>query len=146
MQKCLDYAMKYIYRFPKSEKELTTQLLKKWFSELEIAWAMDFLKKKGYVDDKNYVEMYLNSEVIKKWKPMQLIVRKLLQKWVDKKLIYSVCDELEADIQDWISAKIEKEIERLKATGLDWFDVLQKLTQKGYKLSDIKKVINARQD
>lgn len=146
MQKCLDYAMKYIYRFPKSEKELTVQLLKKWFSEPEIVGAMDFLKKKWYVDDKNYIEMYLNSEVIKKWKPMQLIIRKLLQKWVDKKLIYEVCDEYEEDIEDWILTKINKEIERMKANGMDWFDILQKLTQKWYKLSDIKKVINSKQD
>ncbi|MFZ5341167.1 MAG: hypothetical protein ACOZBL_00965 [Patescibacteria group bacterium] len=43
---CLDYASNYIYRFPKTEKELKVQLLKKGYSEDEIDQSIDYLKLK----------------------------------------------------------------------------------------------------
>jgi SOS response regulatory protein OraA/RecX len=40
----IDYALKYIYRYPKTEKELRVRLLEKHYSEEEIEKAIQYLK------------------------------------------------------------------------------------------------------
>jgi len=46
MRPCLDYAMDYIYRFPKTEKELKVQLTKKGYYEDDIEETMEELKRR----------------------------------------------------------------------------------------------------
>lgn len=144
-QKCVDYALNYIYRFPKSEKELRVQLLKKWFSEAEIDFTINYLKQQNFVNDENFARMYIESEVSKKWKPIIVVKQKLLQKGIDKNSIDKVLVSQNEDIQYWIWKKIDKEMEKLKQKWLSWFDIIQKLMGKGYRLDDIKKVIRSNE-
>jgi SOS response regulatory protein OraA/RecX len=41
----IDYALKYISRYPKTEKELRIRLLEKHYSEEEVEKAIQYLKK-----------------------------------------------------------------------------------------------------
>ncbi len=139
--KCYFYALNYINRYPKTEKELKLKLLEKWYYEDKINETIDFLKSKNYVNDENFAKLYINSEVVKKWKPIFVVKKKLFQKWISKYLIKKITEELQEDIFFWMKTKIENEIKKLKLKWIIWFDIIQKLMRRGYNLYDIKKVI-----
>ena len=142
---CCQYAIKYISKYPKTEKELSAKLYQKWFNSEQIRYTMDYLKKKRFADDRIFVESYVRSELVNKWKPVIAVRTKLIQKWVDKKIIDNVISEYEKDITNWIKEKIQKEIENYKRKWLEWFDIIQKLMRKWYQLDEIKKVIQGNQ-
>ncbi|USN56299.1 MAG: regulatory protein RecX [Candidatus Peribacteria bacterium] len=84
---CIDYAYYYLSRFPKTEKELRAKLYEKGYTDVEVESAMELLIRDGYVDDEQFARMYLESEVIKKGKPLWTIRGKLLQKGIDNRLL-----------------------------------------------------------
>lgn len=137
----MDYALRYIYRFPKTEKELVIKLYQKWYWTNEVKRVIDDFKEKWYVDDLKFTESYIRSESINKGKPLLLVMKKLEIKWVEKWLIKDVAREFEQEINDWTRTKIKKEIENYKRKWIDWFDIIQKIMRKWYKLDDIKYVI-----
>lgn len=146
MRSCLDYSLNYINRFPKTEKELVVQLRKKWYWDQEIEKSINFLKRKGFVDDERYVEMYVYSELIKKWKPVIIVKNKLYQKWINLEIVERVINESIQDIEDGQIQKIEKEIEKLKMRWIDWFSIINKLVKKWYKIDLIKKLLSKKFD
>jgi regulatory protein len=77
---CFDYALKYIYRYPKTEKELKIQLYTKGYNTKDIDRTIVELKKKNYVNDEMFAESYIRSEVVNKGKPAIRIIQKLQQK------------------------------------------------------------------
>lgn len=141
MSSCFQLALKYISRYPKTEKELSIYLFKKGFLNTDVVQTIKKLKEIWYVDDSKFVQSYINSELSKKWKPIILIKQKLIQKWVDKNTIDKLMQDNSEDIKDWIYKKIQKEIQTYKKKWIDWFDIIQKLMRKWYKLDDIKSVI-----
>lgn len=141
---CCQYAIKYISRYPKTEKELKIKLQQKWYNEEEIGYTMEYLKKKKFADDRIFVESYIRSELVNKGKPIINVRNKLYHKWIDKSLVNEVLKEYELEVQKWIAKKIRKEIDSYKRKWVEWFDIIQKLMRKGYKLDDIKDVINDR--
>jgi regulatory protein len=138
---CCQYAIKYISRYPKTEKELSAKLYQKWFNSDQIRYTMDYLKKKKFADDHVFAESYVRSELVNKWKPIIAVRTKLIQKWVDKKIIDSVLSQYESDIKWGIKDRIQKEISNYKKKWVEWFDIIQKLMRKWYPLDEIKKVI-----
>ena len=139
---CCQYALKYISKFPKTEKELSAKLYQKWFNSDQVRYTMDYLKKKRFADDHVFAESYVRSELVNKGKPVIAVRTKLIQKWVDKKIIDEVISDYQQDIAWWIKEKILKEIENYKRKWIEWFDIIQKLMRKWYQLDEIKKVIN----
>jgi len=142
---CCQYALKYISRYPKTEKELKVKLQQKWYNSDEIKYTMDYLKSKKFADDRVFAESYVRSELVNKWKPIIVVRNKLFQKWVDKNLINEILKEYEEDISAGIFQKIQKEIESYKKKWVEWFDIIQKLMRKGYKLDDISAVIKSKE-
>lgn len=138
---CLDYALHYISRFPKTEKELRIQLMTKWYVSLDIDKAMAFLKEKKFVDDRLFTEAYLRSECARKGKPTIAVTQKLREKGVSKDTIQAISRSMEQEIQEWIYKKIKKDIEVCKKRWEEGFDIIQRLMKKWYRLDDIKKVI-----
>lgn len=141
MATCFDYALKYIYRFPKTEKELRIQLYMKWYDTGDINRAIEELKKKNYVNDEMFAESYIRSEVVNKGKPAIRIISKLQQKWVPQEIVRDVLKKYELEMWEGTLQKIKKEIAAYKKKDVDGFDIIQKLMRKWYKLADIKKVI-----
>ena len=146
MASCLDYSLSYIHVYPKTEQELRTKLYTKKYDERDIAFTMDFLKKKWYVDDTKFVDLYIQSEIVKKGKLPSLVKAKLLQKGVEKDLINEAMRKFQDEMQDWVNTRILKEIEKLKKKWLEWVDIIMKIAQKGYHISDIKKAIKSRDE
>jgi len=145
MQTCLDYALHYISAYPKTEKELKIKLMQKWYFSEDINKALDFLKEKNFLNDRMFVESYIRSEIINKWKPTIAIIKKLQEKWADKHLIAQIIKDNEEDINIWIKEKIKKEIASYKKRWEEWFDIIQKIMRKWYRLWDIKDVIKESQ-
>lgn len=138
---CCQYALKYISRFPKTEKELKIKLQQKWYNEDVIWYTMDYLKEKWFADDKLFIESYVRSELVNKWKPIINIRAKLYHKWADKDLVNEILKDYEEDIATGIAQKIRKQIDSYKKKWVEWFDIIHKLMRKGYRLDDIKDVI-----
>ena len=138
---CLQYALNYISRYPKTEKELTVRLFQKWFMSNDVSGTIKKLKELWYINDENFVQSYINSEISNKWKPTIIIKQKLIQKGVDVNLVDNLLKKNIADIQVWTYKKIKKEIQNYKKKWIDWFDIIQKLIRKWYKLDEIKSVI-----
>lgn len=143
---CIDYAYYYLSRFPKTEKELRAKLYEKGYTDLEVESAMELLIKDGYVDDEQFARMYLESEVIKKGKSLWNIRSKLLQKGIDSWLLEGLIADYEEEIEDGTLTGILKEIDKLKARGVDGFDIGQKLMRKGYKIGQIKAALAQREE
>jgi len=137
-----DYALKYIFRYPKTKKELTIQLRKKWYTESEIEKALWYLKRKGYLNDRQFTKDYVDYHWARRGKPIIWIKSKLFEKWVDKEIIQEIIDKKFEDISKWIWKRIEKEIAQYKDRWLDWLEILEKLTRKWYTYNQIKKVLN----
>ena len=146
MPSCQDYALHYINRYPKTEQELKVKLLTKHYSEEDIEKTMSWLKKMKRVDDEQFARLYFQSESVKKWKPPYLVKQKLIQKGVNKGIIEKIFTHLETEIDEWIIARIQKEIEKLKKKWLDWFDIITKISQKWYRIGDIKRALHAREE
>ncbi len=138
----IDYALNYIFRYPKTEKELLIQLRKKGYTEHHIERAITYLKEKNYLNDREFIKSYIDSHLIRKWKPIIYVKSRLAEKWVNmndvKELIWENID----DINEWIWNQIRKEIEKYKAKDINQLDILQKLTRKWYTINQIKKVLN----
>ncbi len=115
--------------------------MQKWYFSDDINKAMEFLKEKNFVNDRMFVESYVRSELINKGKPSIAIIQKLQEKGADKHLIMQVIKEYEEDINTWVKERIKKEIAIYKKRGEEWFDIIQKLMRKWYRLWDIKDVI-----
>ena len=139
--KCFDYALKYIYRFPKTEKELRIQLYMKWYPTSDVDQTIAELKKKKYVNDEMFAESYIRSEVVNKGKPAIGIIQKLQQKGVPQEIVREVLKKYEVEMWEGTLAKIKKEIQAYKRRDIDGFDIIQKLLRKWYKLWDVKSVI-----
>lgn len=141
---CIDYAMHYLYRYPKTEKEMKVQLMKKKYFLDEIDATMKILKAKWYIDDRQFVELYLNSEVVKKGKPIMMMKQKLLGKWVDKYILEEVAEQLWEGIMDGTIERVIKEIDKFAAKEIDPVWIIQKLLARWYRLDDIKKALKQR--
>ena len=76
-----------------------------------------------------------------KGKPAIKIIQKLQQKWVPQDIIKDTLKKYELEMWEGTLAKIKKEIQAYKRRDVDGFDIIQKLLRKGYKLADIKCVI-----
>jgi len=144
MATCLDYALKYISIYPKTEKELEVKLHTKKYTQNDISYTMDFLKKKWYIDDLQFARLYIQSELAKKGKLPYLVKQKLLHKWVDRDIINQCMESADTEIKEGVKQRILKEVEKLKKKGLDWYDIVVKISQKGYSIRDIKQALTSK--
>lgn len=143
---CYEYAITLISKYPKTEKELRIKLYQQGYDSEMVMRTVEKLKTENFVNDQLFAESYLNSEVIRKGKPLFVIKQKLELKGIDKALLAQLMEKYAEDIQEGIFQGIEKEIKQYKKKGVDGFEIIQKLMRKGYRLGDIKRVIQGREE
>lgn len=141
MSPCLTYAIHYLNKYPKTVHDMRLQLIKKWFPLEEIEEAMPQLEKSGYLDDNTYARSYLNSEVVRKGKPLLLIKQKLIHKWVDKTLLQELIESMEDEMQIGQEEKIAKEIARLRWKGKSDPEIIQTLMRKWFAWDTIRELL-----
>lgn len=138
---CYEYAIGVISKYPKTEKELRIKLYQQGYDSDMVIRTLEKLKSENFVNDQLFAESYLNSEVMRKGKPLLVITQKLIIKGIDKSLLSELTHKYAEDIQSGIYEGIAIEIRQYKKKGIEGFDIIQKLLRKGYRLWDIKKVI-----
>lgn len=143
---CYEYAIWVIGKYPKTEKELRIKMYQQGYDSETVWRTLEKLKKDNFVNDELFAESYINSEVIRKGRPLIVITQKLEMRGIEKDIISSVVRNAWEEIENWILQWIEKEINQYKKKGVDWFDIIQKLMRKWYRLWDIKKVIKSREE
>jgi SOS response regulatory protein OraA/RecX len=146
MATCLDYSLGYIHIYPKTEQELRTKLYTKKYTEEEIDRTITFLASKWYINDLQFTQLYIQSEIIKKGKLPALVKAKLIHKWVDKSIINQVMESKEEEMDAGVHNRIRKEIEKYKNKGLEWYEIMVKISAKWYRISDIRKAIKEWDD
>jgi len=142
----IEYAMKYLMQTPKSERDIEAMMYKKWYSEKEVTVALHQLKKQGLVDDQLFVKLYIDSEVIKKWKAVYVAKGHLFEKGIAKHLVEAYCSDHWDEIREGMFARISDEIDKYKNKGNDVFEIIGKIEKKGYNLGYIKEVLKRRND
>ena len=138
---CYEYAIWVIGKYPKTEKELRIKMYQQWYDSEIVTRTLEKLKQDNFVNDELFAESYINSEVIRKGRPLLVITQKLEMRGVDKSMISKVVHDAWDNIDNWILQWIEKEIKQYKKKWVDGFDIIQKLMRKWYRLGDIKRVI-----
>ena len=138
---CYEYAIWVIGKYPKTEKELRIKMYQQGYDSETVMRTLEKLKKDNFVNDELFAESYINSEVIRKWRPLIVISQKLEVRGIEKDIISKVIHEAWEEIESWILQWIEREINQYKKKGVDWFDIIQKLMRRWYQLADIKAVI-----
>lgn len=141
---CYEYAMDVLSKYPKTEKELRIKMYQHGYDSQMVMKTLEKLKVENFLNDKMFAESYLNSEVMRKGKPLFLVQQKLTMKGIDPKIIAELSNQFAEDIQEGIENRIQKEINQYKKKGVDGFEIIQKLMRKGYRLADIKKVVKVR--
>lgn len=141
---CYEYAMDVLSKYPKTEEELRIKMYQHGYDSQMVMKTLEKLKVENFLNDKMFAESYLNSEVMRKGKPLFLVQQKLTMKGIDPKIIAELSNQFAEDIQEGIENRIQKEINQYKKKGVDGFEIIQKLMRKGYRLADIKKVVKAR--
>ena len=143
---CYEYAIWVIGKYPKTEKELRIKMYQQWYDSEIVTRTLEKLKQDNFVNDELFAESYINSEVIRKGRPLLVITQKLEMRGVDKSIISKVVHDAWDDIDNWILQWIEKEIKQYKKKWVDGFDIIQKLMRKWYRLGDIKRVIKGKEE
>ncbi len=141
----IDYALRYIYRYQKTEKELIIQLRKKKYTETEIQKAIKYLKERWYLNDKKFVQEYIEYHLINRGKPIIYVKNKLYEKWIDFRLTKQIIEKNFDEINKWIEKQIQKEIKNYKNKWINPLDIIQKITRKWYSLAQVKHVINNKE-
>lgn len=143
---CYEYAIWVIGKYPKTEKELRIKMYQQGYDSEIVTRTLEKLKQDNFVNDELFAESYINSEVIRKGRPLIVITKKLEMRGIDKSIITKVIHEAWEDIEDWILQGINKEIKQYKKKWVDGFDIIQKLMRKWYRLWDIKRVIKGKEE
>jgi len=138
---CYEYAIWVIGKYPKTEKELRIKMYQQGYDSEMVKRTLEKLKSENFVNDEFFAESYLNSEVIRKGRPLMVITQKLEMRGIEKSIITKLVHDLDEDIQEGVSEWIKKEIKQYKKKWVNGFDIIQKLMRKGYRLWDIKRVI-----
>lgn len=130
--------MDYIYRYPKSAKDLVAKLHEKQFPVDEIQETMEYLEYKWYVNDEDFAERYILSQCVNKGKAPLWVENKLRQKSIDKDIIRRVLRTHKREIDESVSTYLQKSIAQTIEKWESTEKMIQKLRRQGYHYEQIK--------
>lgn len=139
--------MKLLLSKDYTHSELITKLRRDGYPDSVISKAIERIDEYGYVNDERYTKGYIESHVNRKSR--ETIKRELLSKGISKDRIDEAFEELTS--LNLIDDETESIKKLLCKRHFDFENAdyeaqkkeIQYLFRKGYKLSDIKKVINS---
>lgn len=88
LEKAREYAFLLLKFRLRSERELAERLKKKKFNEQAVGQTLSFLKKKGFLDDREFARLWITSR-IKKPFGLRRLREELRRKGIDKRIIDS---------------------------------------------------------
>lgn len=131
------YALRLLKIRMRSENELRKKLLSKKFDKESVEKIIEKLKNLGMVDDKKFVEIYIDSQ-IKKIKNIKLIIRELENEFmIDKNILNDInIDEFKEKLFEYAIQKIKKKYKTFDLQKIQNF-----LLSKGFEYSEIEKIV-----
>ncbi|MCI6691609.1 MULTISPECIES: recombination regulator RecX [unclassified Clostridium] len=142
--KCKTTALRIVEKSYKSEKELVDKLILKGYDNESINKTMDVLKEYNFINDENYVKMYVKDklkQVGKKKIKYDLAKKGISDKIIDEE-IYNIDSEYEKNTAYNLAIKKYNTIAKREA---DRFKLSQKLYRfllsKGYSYDIVSSVV-----
>ncbi len=133
-----DKAVEYLAVREHSENELILKLRRKGYDSETALAAVDLLKKRGYLDDRRFAEMWIESRLKKHPEGRSSLLAGLARKGVDRAIAESVLEELldEEQTEDALTRCIEK---YLRTRSKDPKKLINHLIRRGFRYNDIKR-------
>ena len=103
VSKCKETALRIIERSYKTEKEMQNKLIEKGYDSESVGIAINFLKEYNFINDNNYVKMYIKDRISTQGK--QKIKYSLIRKGISDDIIEEFLEDIESE--DEKSAAIE---------------------------------------
>lgn len=135
-----DKLMKYVLFKKRTENEVRKKCLNLNYEENYIAQVIEYLKEAEYINDKKYIEKYINEIIKLKHMSIAQIRNDLKKRGIDSDLVDDlvsgdIINEFEASSAEYLLAKKVRsgeEIEKAKRF----------LLNKGYSYSNVSKAID----
>lgn len=143
-------ALKYAFRLldyrDRSEKEIYEKLISKGFSERVALEAVDYLKDKGFIDDRRFAEILRKDAVSRK----HLGKRGTRSYLMNKGIAIDIVEDILGDDGDYLDAAksfVEKKLKNMKNMKNIDEDALKgklwgMLSRRGFSYDIIKKVLH----
>lgn len=145
------YALNLLSQTPRSEFEIRKKMKEKGYDEEVANYAIYFCKKYNYINDLEYVKMYVNDKLkISNWRKRK-IEQKLYEKGIDPSMISEVIEDVFEENKDYIYKKdleyTRKFIKNsLKKKDMGKKKIHQKLLEKGINSTVIKNILEEFDD
>ena len=145
--KANNYALKLLGYRPRSENEIIDKMRNKGYEIEFIDKTINYLKKYGYIDDKEYALTYSRDRMRVKKLGQQRIKAELLQKGVNKEVLEEALYEL-IDKDDEYERALELAEKKINSSyrnddkNAQYRKLGAFLQRKGYSFDTIKKVLN----
>ena len=85
---------------PRSEQEIKERLLKKSFSEDTIRDVLFFLKEQNYINDREFAQIWAESQISRKPMSRSLLKYQLRQKGIDEEIISDLLGQIKEGLYD----------------------------------------------
>jgi len=150
--KCKNSALKYIEKAYKTEKQITEKLIDKEYPENAIKRTIEFLKEYKFIDDYNFLKIYIRENCTKLGK--KKIKYNLLRKGIEEALIDVELDGVSSSFEEKSCEKLaQKKYDSLKNSDTSYMKVYKKLggflLRNGYSsdiVSETLKRVVAKED
>lgn len=129
-------ALYYISLKSRTEYELKSKLKQIYSNPKLIEKTLRYVDELGYINDYDYCVSYILTHKNSKLKN----TIKLMQKGVSKSIIDRAFNEVPSEIYD---DNLENEVIKLKKMQYDDFEIITKLSKKGYPYDKILKILVA---
>ncbi|MQS76597.1 recombination regulator RecX [Companilactobacillus halodurans] len=138
-------AVNYLSYQLRTEKEIKEYLYKKEYHRDAVDLTIDRLKDLHYIDDENYAQSFINTQLRMSANGPKIIEQKMLQKGVPSAVIQNKLDEIDQDIL--VENAIEfakKQVRKQKRASFKQMlnKLRQSLYQKGFNKEIIDETIN----
>lgn len=145
ISKCKETALRIIERSYKTEKEMENKLIEKGYDSESIVIAINFLKEYNFINDNNYVKMYIKDKISTQGK--QKIKYSLIRKGISADIIEEFLEDIESEDEKNVAIELaKKKYKSISRTETDRFKLWNKLCRylvgRGYDYSISKEVVN----
>ena len=131
--------LRYILYKKRSEQEIRNKFLNTIEPDM-LDDIIDYLKEAKYIDDKEYIEKTVNEFILLKNLSLKELQYKLLAKGVNRNDIEDYFYENQEKLEEYEKKSISNILYK-KQDSMDIQDIKQYLLKKGYKLENIKEML-----
>ena len=150
--KCKSYALKYIEKAYKTEKQIADKLIEKDYPEEVVRKTIDFLKEYKFIDDDNFLQTYIIDNESKFGK--KKIKYNLLRKGINEAVVANALEKITSASEEESCQRIAaKKYDSIRNSDASYMKVYKKLgdflMRNGYSsviVSDTLKLIVKKDD